>query len=237
MRREDDVQDADKQQRLPALEAEQDPGNLAGRQVHRGHDHAVEQQARGNRAEPAHQSCRPPGVADLVELEIRHHPRPPPEPRVEEHRGDARQHKRPPHPVAGHAVAPDDVGDQVGGVAAEGRRDHRQPGEPPRHGPAGREELRGALPRPAAEEQRRDKADQQADAGDDPVDELEVHRRTLQQDAVGSITRLCPRPRLALTPGTRLGPYEVTAQIGPRSRAPGVSANFGEVSPKPSWVA
>ena len=264
VRREDDVQDADEEQRLPALEAEQDPGDLAGRQVHGGHDHAVEQQAEVDGAEAAHQACRPPRVADLVELEIRHHPRAAPEPRVEEHRGDARQHKRPPHPVAGHAIAPDDVGDQVGGVAAEGGCDHRQPGEPPRHGPAGREELRGALPRPPAEEQRRDKADQQADAGDNPVDELEVHRRTLQQERTAAHSRTGPEGRrgltpssltcgrqegsrpprdtvsssragcgrrdggsagrdegalnvysrhhLALTPGTRLGPYEVTAR-------------------------
>ncbi len=113
VRREDHVQRADERQRLPALEPEQHAGDLARRQVHRGHDHAVEQQSQVDRPEPAHHAGGLARVPDLVELEIGHHARPAPQPRVEEDGGDARQHERPPDPVAGHAVAPDDVGHQV----------------------------------------------------------------------------------------------------------------------------
>ena len=46
--------DADDQQRLPALQAEQDAGDLAGGQVDRRHDHAVEEEPEVDRAEAAH---------------------------------------------------------------------------------------------------------------------------------------------------------------------------------------
>ena len=175
VRGERDVQQPDERQRLPASRAEQHAGDLAGRKIHRRHDHAVEQQAEVDRAKAADDRRGLPGIADLVELEVGHDARPPPQPRVEEDRRDARQHERPPHPVPRHAVAPDDVGDEVGRVAAEGRGDHREPGEPPRHGAARHEEFRRAAARPLAEEERRHEADEQADRGDDPVEGCEMH--------------------------------------------------------------
>ena len=148
------------------------PAILHGRQIHGGHDHAVEEEAEVERAEAAHGRRRRARVAHLVELEIGQDARPAPQPRVEEHRRDAGQHERPPDPVAGDAVAPDDVGHQVRRVRAERRRHHREPGEPPRHGAARREELGRALAGAPAEEQRRAEADEERREDDDPVEEL-----------------------------------------------------------------
>ena len=134
------VEHADQQQRLPAIEAEQDAGDLARRQVHRRHDQAVEEQAEVDGAEAAQRRRGAAGVAQLVELEVGQDAGPPPQPGVEEDRRHAGQHERPPHPVAGDAVAPHDVGDQVRRVGAEGRRHHRQarPATTARRGPSRR---------------------------------------------------------------------------------------------------
>ncbi len=158
-RGEDDVETANEEKGLPPGQSEQDGGDLAGGQVDRGHDHAVEEEAQVDRPEAADEGRRLPRVADLVEFEVRHDLRASPHPGVKEDRRDARQGEGPPDPVPGDAVAPDDVGDQVGGVAREGRSDHRQPGQPPRNGPAGNEELRGALTRPLPIEKGGDEAD------------------------------------------------------------------------------
>ena len=172
---EDDVEHPDEHERLPAGQAEQHAGDLARRQVDGRHDHAVEEQTEVDGAEPAHHAGGGAGVADLVELEIGHHPGAAPQPGVEEHRRHAGQGERPPHPVAGDALAADDVGDEVRRVAGKRRRHHRQSGEPPRHRPPRDEELRGALAGPPAEEQRRHEADQQRGGDDDPVDQRQVH--------------------------------------------------------------
>ena len=174
--REHDVEDTHPHERLPALQPEQDAGDLDGRQVDGRHDHAVEQQAQINRAEAAQPPRRTPRVSNLVELEIGHDSRAPPEARVEKHRRDARQHERPPHPVARHAVAAHDVGDQVRRVAAERRGDHRQPCQPPRDRPPRDEEFGGALARALSVEQGRDEADGERREDDDPVDQLQLHR-------------------------------------------------------------
>ena len=170
------VEHADAEQRLPALQAEQHSRDLAGREIDRRHDHAVEEEAEIDGPEAAHRARGPARIADLVELEVRHDSGPPPQPGIEEDRRHAGQHERPPHPVPGHAVAADDVGDEIGSVAAEGRGDHGEPGQPPWHGAAGHEELRrapaGALP----EEQRRNEADQQGQGDDEPVEGLQLHR-------------------------------------------------------------
>ena len=51
-----------------------------------------------------------------------------------------------------------------------------RPGQPPRHGAARREELRGVLAGAAAEEQRRHEADEEGGGHDQPVEQLEPHR-------------------------------------------------------------
>ena len=164
VRGKDHVEDADAEERLPPLEAEEDSRDLAGGQVDRRHDHAVEQQAEVDGAEAADDARRRPRVADLVELEVSEHAGAPPQPGVEKHGRDAGEHERPPDPVAGDAVAPDDVGDEVGGVAAEGGGDHRKAGKPPRHRASRREELGGASPGAPREEQGRHEANEQRDA-------------------------------------------------------------------------
>ena len=185
MRGEYHVEDAHAEERLPALEAEEDAGDLAGGQVDRRHDHAVEEKPQIHRAESAHDARRVARIADLVELEVGEHARPAPQPGVEEDRRHAREHERPPHPVAGDAVAPDDVGDEVGRVAAEGGGDHREPREPPRDGAARREELRSAAARPLGKEQRRDEADEQRDRNNHPVERGEDHGATLYPKSTG----------------------------------------------------
>ena len=53
------------EQRLPALEAEEHRRDLARREVHRGHDHAVEEQPEVHRAKPAHAARRRAGIAQI----------------------------------------------------------------------------------------------------------------------------------------------------------------------------
>src|SRR6185295_6422832 len=60
-------------------------------------------------------------------------------------------------------------------VATEGRGDHREAGEPPRHRAARREELGRALAGALAEQQRGPEADDEAGGGDDPVEQREMH--------------------------------------------------------------
>ena len=174
-RGEDDVEQADEEEGLPAVEPEEDGGDLAGGQVDRGHDDAVEEEAEVDRAEAADDAGGLARIAELVELEVGQDLGPAPHPGVEEDRRDAGQGEGPPDPVAGDAVAADDVGDQVRRVAAEGRGHHGQAGQPPRNGAARTEELRGALARPLAEEQGGAEADEQDERDDDPVDQRKVH--------------------------------------------------------------
>ena len=63
------------QQRLPHRPAEHDVGDLGGGQVHRRHDHAVEEEPEIDGAEPAHPRGGLARVAHLVELEIGEHAR------------------------------------------------------------------------------------------------------------------------------------------------------------------
>ncbi len=128
------------------------------------------------RAEAAQERGRPPAVADLGELHVGHHLRPPPEPRVEEDRQRAAHDEVPPDPVAGDAVRGDEAGHDERRVGGERRRDHRGAREPPRHGAPGDEVLLERLAAPLRE------GDPDADRkdeirGDDaPVEDGEVHR-------------------------------------------------------------
>src|SRR5512140_662675 len=174
-RGEDDVEDADEEERLPAIEPEEDGGDLAGGQIDRGHDDAVEEEAEVDRAKAADDAGGLARIAELVELEVGQDLGAAPHPGVKEDGRDAGQGEGPPDPVARDAVAADDVGDQVRRVAAERRGHHGEAGQPPGHGPARSEELGGALARALAEEQGGAEADQQDERDDDPVEELKVH--------------------------------------------------------------
>ena len=192
MRGENHIEQPHRQQRLPAVEAEENGGDLARGQVDARHDEAVEEEAQVHRAEPAHRSGGVARVAQLVELQVRQHARAPPQPRVEEHRGHARQGEGPPLPVARHALGAHEVGHQVGRVAGERGGHHGESREPPRHRPARGEELRRALARPSAEEQRRDKADRHRSQRDDPINGVELHvppGRVLRGGAVAMVAR------------------------------------------------
>jgi len=168
--RKDDVQRADEHERLPSREAEQNAGNLAGRKIHRRHDHAVEEEAEIQRPKATNDGRGFARVPDLIELQIGEDARTAPEPRVEEDRRDAREHERPPDPVPRHTVAPHDVRDQVGRIAAERRRHHRKAREPPGHGAARREELGRALAGATAEEERWYETNEQGQRDDQPVE-------------------------------------------------------------------
>jgi hypothetical protein len=74
VRGKDDVEEADRQKRLPSLQAEQDGGDLACRQIHRCHDHTVKKEPQIDRSEPANKPGRFAGITNLVELQVRHHP-------------------------------------------------------------------------------------------------------------------------------------------------------------------
>ena len=180
MRGEYHVEQAHRQQRLPAVEPEQHGGDLARRQVHRGHDDAVEEEAQVDRAEAAHRAGGLAGIAQLVEFQVGEHAGAAPQARVEEHRGHARQRERPPLPVAGHALGAHEVGHQVGRVARERGGHHGEAGQPPRHGAAGGEKLRRALSRALPEEQRRREADGHARQRNDPIERVKLHRGTIK---------------------------------------------------------
>ena len=175
MRREHHIQDAEDEDRLPRRHREEDIRDLARRERDRAHDEAVEKQSEVDGAEPTHHRGRLPGIAQLVELEIRHHAGTPPQPREEEDGGHAREHEGPPLPVACDAVLAHLLRHPVRCVAAECRRHHREPGKPPRHRAAGREELGRAAARALPEEQRGNEADQQRGNDDDPVEKDELH--------------------------------------------------------------
>src|SRR4029453_11403913 len=98
---------------LPAFEAEEDAGDLAGGQIDGRHDHAVEEKSEEHRAEAANEACGRARVADLVELEVCEHAGTPPESRVEKHGRHAGEHEGPPHPVAGDTSRAHDVGPGV----------------------------------------------------------------------------------------------------------------------------
>ena len=179
VRREDDVQQAHEDERLPVVEAEEHVRDLDRGEVDRGHDHAVEEEAEIDRPEAAHEARGLARVAQLVELEVGEDARAPPEPREEEDRRDAREHEGPPLPVPGDALAAHDVGDEVRRVAREGRGHHREAREPPRHRAAGGEELGRVLPRAPPEEERRQEADGECRGDDHPVEGVQPHEDSL----------------------------------------------------------
>ena len=128
-----------------------------------------------HRAEPADDAGRLAGIADFVELQVGHHAGAPPEPRVEEHGGDAGQHERPPAPVARDALRRTMSVTRFGVsllkvVATIDRPASHQGTERPEAKNSDR-----ALARPLAEEQRRHKTDRQRDRDDHPIQPLQMH--------------------------------------------------------------
>src|ERR1035441_3543821 len=166
---------ATRQQRLPPVEPEQHGGDLAGRQVHRRHDHAIEEQAQIDRAEPAHRGGGFAGIAHLVEFQIGEHAGTAPQARVEKHRGHAGQREGPPLPIAGHSLRAHDIRHQVGRVARKRGGHHGNPGEPPGHRPPRGEKLGGALSGALSKEQRRHETDADREKSDDPIDGVKLH--------------------------------------------------------------
>src|SRR5947209_20054870 len=71
MCRENHVQQADAEQRLPARDAEQYRRDLAGGKVDRAHDDAVEEQPEVDSPETTNHGRGSAGVTDLVELVVR----------------------------------------------------------------------------------------------------------------------------------------------------------------------
>src|SRR5690606_34247377 len=97
-------------------QAKQDAGDLAGGEVDGGEDEAVEEQAEVDGAEAADGGGGASRVAQFVELEVGEDAGSAPEACIEEDGGEAGEDEGPPDPVAGDALAADDVGDEVWGV-------------------------------------------------------------------------------------------------------------------------
>ena len=169
---EHDIEHAANQQGFPAGQAEENIGNLAGGEADGGHDEAVEEEPEVYGAEAADDRGGLAGVTDFVELEIGHDARTAPEAGVEENGRHTGQGKSPPTPIAGDALLADDIGDEVGGIAAESGGDHGEAGEPPRHGAAGDEKLGGIFAGAFGEEQGRKKADEECRQDNQPINEL-----------------------------------------------------------------
>ena len=172
---EHDVEQADREQRFPAAETEQHSGNLAGGQVHGGHDDAVEEQAEVEGAEAAHGAGGLAGVAELVEFQVGEDAGTAPQPRVEEHRRHAGEGKGPPLPIAGYSLGAHEVGHQVRRVARKGGGHHGKAGQPPRNRAAGGEEFRCALAGALADKQRGRETDGDRGKRNDPVDRVQLH--------------------------------------------------------------
>ena len=146
-------------------QAEEDVGDLARGEVHGRHDHAVEEEPEVDRAEAAHDAGRFAGVADLVKLEVGHDARAAPEPRVEEDRRHAGEHERPPAPSCPRRRCVRTMSVTRFGVSLlkvvatiESPASHHGTARPEAKNSGG--VLAGAL----AEEQRRDKADEEVTA-------------------------------------------------------------------------
>ena len=137
-------------ERLPALEPEEDAGDLARGEVDRRHDHAVEEQPEVDRAEAAHDGSRP--CRSSGSRRTRGRSSRPIAATAARRRTPSRRRsaRTPTTPSCRRRRCADDVGDEVRRVAAEGRGDHREAGEPPRHRAARREELGRALCRRAS---------------------------------------------------------------------------------------
>ena len=117
----------------PTGPPQQNSAQLDGSQTHRGHHEHVEHQPQVQRPEAAQKGRRASAVAQFVKADVCQHARAPPQPCIHEHRHHPRQQKRPPRPVACHPLLAHEVGDQVGGVCAEGRGNHADAKKPPRH--------------------------------------------------------------------------------------------------------
>ena len=163
--------------RGPLLESEQDAPDLGAGEGDGGDDHAVEEDAEIDRAKTPQEGGGPPGVADLVEAEIGQQSAPAPERREDEHGQHSGEAERPPGPVRGHPVLPDQLGDQIRGVGGEGRSHHRSAEKPPGEPAAGEEERTAAR----SGEPDRGQADAERSAEieqeDRPVEPGERHRR------------------------------------------------------------
>ncbi len=167
-------------QRLPHRPAKQHVGNLRGGEIHRGHDHDVEEQPEIDGAKRAHGGGGRARIANLVELEIGEHARAAPHPRVEEHRAHAGEQERPPHPVVGHAVLANEIGHKIRGVGAERGGYHGATDQPPRRGAARGEELGGARSGAPHQVDCWSERKRDGDDDDDPVERRQLHARILK---------------------------------------------------------
>ena len=158
--------------------AEEDDADLHAGHHHRSKDEQIEHEPEVHGAQRPQERRRLAGVAQLVEFHVRRHAAPVPELRVHEHRHEARQQKRPPGPVAAHAVLADDLREEVRAVRGRGGGHHRDADEPPRHGASGQEELLRAGGTFARRPRRNREKDREEDGDDDPVKSCHVVRLT-----------------------------------------------------------
>jgi len=152
-----------------------DRGDLRQGHGYRGQHQHVEESPEVHGAEAAQEGRRPAAVTQLVELQVGEDAGTPPQPGVDEHGEHARQEERPPGPVAGDAVLADHVGDQVRRVAGKRGRHHGYAEQPPRHAPAGEEELGGAAPCPPRHDQPDEQREDEISDDDAPVKRVQDH--------------------------------------------------------------
>ena len=173
--REDDRhRDADRE-RFRSRPAEENAGDLHEREVDGRYDPAVEEQPEIDRTEAADERRRGTGVAKLVELEVGEHAGAAPQPCKEKDRRHPGQQERPPHPVLGDAAVAHQVRDEIRRVSGKGRRDERDPDQPPRRLPAGGKELGDVAPCAARQHDRRNETHRQRNDDDRPIQRREVH--------------------------------------------------------------
>ena len=158
---------------------------------HRASDPAEHEQVDGNgeveRAEAAQHRGRLAAISDLGELDIRHDPRAPPEPREEEDGEHPAHQEVPPEPVACDAVRNDEPGHDQRRIGGKGRRYHRGAGEPPRN-VAAREEVLSEALAAALREVEADAGREREVRGDDrPVDRGEFHAAAPRAQRVGDV--------------------------------------------------
>ena len=158
--------------------AQQDLAELDHRQHDPAHDDGVLEQPLVHGGEAAQRPRGRAAVADLDDLGVGEHARPPPQARVEEGEHEDARRLVPPQPVAVHALSAHEGGGGEGRVGREPGGRHGGAGQPPGQRAAGHEVVLDAGAGAPGEPEADREHDGSVDADHDPVERRQRHVRT-----------------------------------------------------------
>ncbi len=165
----------DDEQRVEFGYSQHQHQELHHRQIDPAQHDAVDGNAEIERAKAAQEGRRSARIADLGELDVGHHPGAPPQPRVEEDREHPARHEAPPQPVARDAAPGHQAGHHQRRIGGEGGGHHRGARQPPRHVPAGEEELGDVLPGAGLVVKPDGQIEHEVQADHGPIERSELH--------------------------------------------------------------